>query len=38
VQDVALIPGTAELLGAGLTHAYNNADADVLGAILAYES
>jgi hypothetical protein len=38
VQDVALIPGTAELLGGGFTHAYNNPDADVRGVVLAYES
>jgi hypothetical protein len=38
VQDVALIPGTAELLGAGFTHAYNNPGADVRAVILAYES
>jgi hypothetical protein len=36
VQDVALVPGTTELLGAGLSHAYNNPGVDVVAVILAY--
>jgi hypothetical protein len=38
VADVALIPGTTELLGGGFTHAYNNPGADVVAVILAYQS
>ncbi len=36
VQDVALVPGTTELLGAGLSHAYDNPGVDVVAVILAY--
>jgi len=38
VQDVALVPGTAELLGAGFSHAYDNPGLDVVAVILAYGS
>jgi hypothetical protein len=33
---VALIPGTAELLGVGDTHGYPNSGTDVVGVILQY--
>jgi hypothetical protein len=36
VGAVALIPGTAELLGVGDTHGYPNPGADVVGVILQY--
>jgi hypothetical protein len=36
VSAVALIPGTAELLGVGDTHGYPNSGADVVGVILQY--
>ena len=38
VQDVALVPGTTELLGAGFSHAYDNPGVDVVAVILAYGS